>query len=433
MRTVRAIPDSAALTALYGPGWLSEHVPSWLLDVHLLGLEAWQWGWLLLACGLAVGASLAGGALASSVARRLAARHANLRDRLGHLTSGPVRLVSGLAVFSLLANGAHLSGAPLTVLGHLERAIATVAFAWVALRALSLGAALLQDYLVRDGTEGPHARSAVTRVMVLKSVASFVVVVVAGALFLLQFDALRAIGTSLLASAGFLGIVVGFAAQRSLATVLAGLQLSLTQPIRVGDVVVVEGETGTIEEITVTYVVVKVWDLRRLVVPITRFLESPFQNWSRNGTELLATVFVRADFGVPVDSVRQALARFVPTRPEWDGKTLTVAVTDASERTVQLRVLVSAPDPDRSWDLCCAIREHLVAFLRQLDGGRYLPRERLESTAAAEGSPARPENTEVTEITGARARVNPAPEAGPPRTAAASRPEERAAHRGSSP
>lgn len=385
--TVRAIPDSAALRAFHDPGWLSEHVPSWLLDVRFLGLEAWQWGWLLLACVLAVGTSLAGGAVASSVARRLAARHTALRDRLGHLTIGPVRLVTALAVFSLLANGAHLSGAPLTVLGHVERAIATVAFAWVALRALSLGAAILQDYLVRDGAEGSHARSAVTRIVVLKSVASFVVVVVAGALFLLQFDALRAIGTSLLASAGFLGIVVGFAAQRSLATVLAGLELSLTQPIRVGDVVVVEGETGTIEEITVTYVVVKVWDLRRLVLPITRFLESPFQNWSRNGTELLATVFVRADFGVPVDAVRQDLARFVPTRPEWDRKTLTVTVTDASDRTVQLRVLVSAPDPDRSWDLCCAIREHLVALLQQLDGGRYLPRERTESTAAAEGSP----------------------------------------------
>jgi small-conductance mechanosensitive channel len=203
---------------------------------------------------------------------------------------------------------------------------------------------------------------------------------VGGALVLLQFDVFRAIGTSLLASASVAGILVGLAAQRSLATVLAGLQLSLTQPLRVGDLIVMDGESGTIEEITLTYVVVQLWDLRRLVVPITKFLDAPFQNWTRSGTDILGTVLVHADYRVPVDTVRRELERFVRTRPEWDGRTVSLQVTDATDRTLQLRALVSSADSSRSWSLRCAVREHLVGFLQGLEDGRFLPRARLEGT-----------------------------------------------------
>jgi small-conductance mechanosensitive channel len=197
---------------------------------------------------------------------------------------------------------------------------------------------------------------------------------------------MRVVGTSLLASAGVAGLVVGLSAQRTIATVLAGLQLSLTQPLRAGDVVIMEGEWGTVEEITLTYVVVRIWDQRRLVVPITKVLEAPFQNWTRAGSELLGTVFLHADHRVPVQLVREELARFVETRPEWDRRVVGVQVTDATERGVVLRALVSSADASRGWDLRCAVREHLVGFLQRLEGGRYLPRTRLEPADPAGGA-----------------------------------------------
>jgi small-conductance mechanosensitive channel len=239
------------------------------------------------------------------------------------------------------------------------------------------GVGFLADLASERLERGDGALATATRIMVLRRLVGVAVVVVGGSLVLLQFDAFRTIGTSLLASAGVAGIVICFAAQKSIGTLLAGLQISLAEPFRVGDVVVMEGEWGTIEEITLTYVVLKVWDLRRIVIPIGRVLETPFQNWSRSGTDLLGTVFVHADYGVPVEAVRREVERFARTRPEWDGKVAQLQVTDANERTLQLRALVSAPDAGKAWDLRCALREHLVGYLQRLDGGRYLPRLRV--------------------------------------------------------
>ncbi len=252
-----------------------------------------------------------------------------------------------------------------------------VAFTWAGTRGVAFLADLANQRL--GAKTGGAALAATTRIMVLRRVAGVVVVVLGGALVLVQFDGLRTIGTSLLASAGVAGIVIGLAAQKSIGTLLAGLQVSLAQPFRVGDVVVMEGEWGTIEEVTLTYVVLKVWDLRRLVIPIGRVLDSPFQNWSRAGTELLGTVVVHADYGVPLERVRGEVERFARTRPEWNGKVAQLQVTDATNRTVELRALVSAPDASKAWDLRCALREDLVAFLQRLDGGRHLPRLRLAS------------------------------------------------------
>jgi small-conductance mechanosensitive channel len=252
-------------------------------------------------------------------------------------------------------------------------------------RAVSFTAAVVEE---RFSNGDPlTARGVRTQVMVLRRVAMSIVLFMGGALVLHQFEGMRALGTSLLASAGVAGIVVGFAAQRTIATLLAGIQLSVTQPMRVGDVVIVEGEWGTVEEITLTYVVVKIWDLRRLVVPITRFLDEPFQNWTRTGSSLLGTVFIHADYRVPVDLLREELEQFVRAHPAWDEKVAVVQVTNATDRTVELRALVSAPDSGKAFELRCAVREHLVGVLQRLEGGRYLPRARLEASDAADARP----------------------------------------------
>ena len=198
----------------------------------------------------------------------------------------------------------------------------------------------------------------------LKKVAVTIIGIVTLASMLMVFDSVRQFGASILASAGIAGIVIGFAAQRSIATLLAGFQIALTQPIRLDDVVIVENEWGRIEDITLTYVVVRVWDLRRLVVPITYFIEQPFQNWTRSSADILGTVFFYVDYGVPLDALRAELTRLLKASRYWDGKVNVLQVTDAKEHTLEIRALASAADASLAWDLRCEIREKLVAFIQ---------------------------------------------------------------------
>ncbi len=216
----------------------------------------------------------------------------------------------------------------------------------------------------RGAKDDVRVRAVHTQVSVLRRIVIVAVVVVGLASALMTFDRVRQLGAALLASAGIAGIVVGLAAQKTLGNLIAGLQIAFTQPVRIDDVVVVEGECGHIEEITLTYVVIKTLDLRRLIVPITYFIERPFQNWTRAGTDLLGTVVLRVDYSVPVDAVRVELQRILESTPLWDHKVGQLQVSDATERLVELRILVSAPDSGTSWDLRCYVREKLIEFLR---------------------------------------------------------------------
>jgi small-conductance mechanosensitive channel len=229
-----------------------------------------------------------------------------------------------------------------------------------------------------DVSDNLQARSIYTQVLVLKKVAVTTIAVFTLASMLMVFDSVRQFGASILASAGIAGIVVGLAAQKSIAMLLAGFQIALTQPIRVDDVVIVEKEWGRIEDVTLTYVVVRIWDLRRLVVPITYFIEQPFQNWTRSSADLLGTVFLYVDYTVPVDALRAELTRILAASRNWDGKVKGLQVTDAKERTVELRALASAADASLAWDLRCEIREKLIAFIQQAYPGS-LPRIRASS------------------------------------------------------
>jgi small-conductance mechanosensitive channel len=215
-----------------------------------------------------------------------------------------------------------------------------------------------------DVADNRAARGIYTQVTVLKKIAVGVIALFAIASMLMVFQPVRQLGTAMIASAGVAGIVIGFAAQKSLGTLLAGFQIAMTQPIRIDDVVIVEGEWGRIEEITLTYVVVRIWDLRRLVVPINYFIEKPFQNWTRTSAEILGTVFLHVDYGVPVGAVREELTKILEASPNWDRKVNVLQVTDAKERTLELRALASSSDASKSWDLRCEMREKLVAFIQ---------------------------------------------------------------------
>lgn len=230
------------------------------------------------------------------------------------------------------------------------------------------------DITVKDNLQ---ARRIYTQTRVITSIINVIIIVLTVALVLMAFEKVRQIGTSLLASAGIIGVILGFAAQKTLGNFIAGLQIALAQPIRIDDVVIVEEEWGWIEEITLTYVVVRIWDLRRLVVPISYFIEKPFQNWTRVSADILGSVFVYADYTVPVKELRSELTRILEESPNWDKKVNVLQVTNATAQTVEIRALMSAPDSPTAWKLRCEVREKLLEFL-QKRFPECLPRTRVE-------------------------------------------------------
>jgi hypothetical protein len=241
----------------------------------------------------------------------------------------------------------------------------------------------IENYIrIRHPLRGDNlvSRRLGTQVQVLRHIATFIIVLITIALMLMTFPAIRHVGESLFASAGLAAIVGGLAARSTLTNLLAGIQIALTQPIRLEDAVIVEGEWGWVEEITTTYVVVRIWDLRRMLLPLTYFIEKPFQNWTRESTDLLGTVFVYADYTVPVESVREELHRVLESSGMWDGKTWGLQMTNLSERTVELRALMSAPSGPQAFDLRCHVREKLIAFLQQ-QYPHCLPRARADLTS----------------------------------------------------
>ncbi|RZT24829.1 mechanosensitive ion channel-like protein [Mycobacterium sp. BK558] len=222
-----------------------------------------------------------------------------------------------------------------------------------------------------------HRRKIRTQVTTLRRLAVAIVVVLGVAAALMTFPSFSDVGKTMFASAGVLTVVAGLAAQTSLGSVFAGIQIAFSDAIRVGDVVVLEEEWGRIEEITLTYVVVHLWDERRLVLPCTYFTTTPFQNWTRNATELLGTAELDVDFTVPFDAMRAELDRLLRANPKWDGRVGVLQVTDAVEGLVRVRMLVSAPDAGQLFDLRCDVREGMVAWLQCTNPGA-LPRQRIE-------------------------------------------------------
>lgn len=259
------------------------------------------------------------------------------------------------------------------------------AIAYVLYRIVDAVCDLLLERYRLDVPDNREARAVHTQVAVLRKVIVSIIVLFGFASMLMVFEQVRQVGATILASAGVAGIVIGFAAQRSLGALLGGFQIALTQPIRIDDVVIVEGEWGRIEEITLTYVVVNIWDQRRLIVPVTYFLERPFQNWTRTSVELLATVELHVDYDFPIEALRRQLTAILEATTLWDRRVNVLQVTDALEHTVKVRALVSASNAGAAWDLRCEVREGLLRFLQE-HYPQSLPRLRLARAVMAGGS-----------------------------------------------
>ena len=226
---------------------------------------------------------------------------------------------------------------------------------------------IFEDYVYHqydlNKVDNLKERKVRTQLIFIRKVLIIVIILVTLAIILLSFDNVRKIGAGLLTGVGIGSIIIGFAAQKSLANLLAGFQIAFTQPIRIDDVLVVEGEWGRIEDITLTYVVLSIWDQRRLILPITYFIEKPFQNWTRTTSEILGTVFLYVDYTMPVEDLRAELNRLLELSDLWDKRVGIIQVTDAREKTMEIRALVSARNSSQAFDLRCYIRENLLKFI----------------------------------------------------------------------
>ena len=345
-------------------------------------LGAWGWPAVVLAAAAIWGVLLHWAAF--FVLRRIAARTENtVDDLLVEKYRNPAMLLLPLLMIGAALPGLDISPELRAILGRIVTVGLIAGFGWLVIAGLNVGAGLITARYDVTQVDNLAARRMHTQVNVIRRICIVVVVVLAGAGMLMTFPSLRNLGISLFASAGVAGLVVGLAARPTLSNLIAGLQIALTDPIRLDDVVIVEGEWGRVEEITTTYVVVRIWDMRRLIVPLTHFIEKPFQNWTRQTADILGTVFIHADYTVPIERVREELHRILQSTPLWDGQVWGLVVTNATERTVELRALMGARDSSAAWDLRCLVREALIAFL-QRHHPECLPRIRAEVSSGDE-------------------------------------------------
>ena len=259
----------------------------------------------------------------------------------------------------------------------LIRMLMVISFSWVLIRLVSV----FQDYMIEtyDLSKKDNFRERVirTQLQYIRRIIIVAIAVVALSAILLSFDNVRQFGAGLLTSAGIAGIIIGFAAQKTLGNLIAGFQIAFTQPIRIDDVLVVEDEWGRVEEITLTYVVLRIWDQRRLILPINYFIEKPFQNWTRTSADILGTVFIYTDYEIPIDKLRDELTSILNSNEKWDKRVNVLQVTNATEKTIELRALMSATNSSDAWDLRCDVREKLITYIRD-NYPDSLPKTRAE-------------------------------------------------------
>ena len=347
----------AAVSRFFG------YFPNWLIGIALLAATAFL--------------ALALFQLAHALLRRfLEARHPMLHallQRADSLLRFATILLAAALVVPALPFGVNAS----QTLHRVLIASFVILLGWIAIVASNLAADRYMRRFRIDAEDNLLARKAVTQMRVLKRTASVVIGFLTLGFALMTFDAVREYGVRIFASAGVAGIAIGLAAKPLLGNLIAGVQIAITQPIRIDDVVIIQGEFGWIEEFTSTYVVVRLWDWRRMIVPLGYFLENPFQNWTRTSATLIGSIYFHLDHRTPIQELRAKLEEIVKASKLWDGKVVNLQVSDTTERTIEVRALATARDASKVWDLRCEIREKMLAFL-QSEHPQSLPRLRAE-------------------------------------------------------
>lgn len=295
---------------------------------------------------------------------------------LRHLST-PVGFFIPLLLLNGVLEGMRMTASLKVTFDRILEVLLTINFSIILIGAIKV----LQDFVYHkydlNKEDNLKERKIRTQLQFIRKFVVVLIVLVTTAIVLLSFESMRKIGAGLLTGVGIGGIIIGFAAQKSLGNLLAGFQIAFTQPIRIDDVVIVEGEWGRVEEITLTYVVVSIWDQRRLILPITYFIEKPFQNWTRVSAQLLGTVFLYLDYTIPIPPLRDELTRLLKSNPLWDQRVNVVQVTDNKAETIEVRFLMSARNSSSAFDLRCYVREEMIAFIRT-NFPNSLPKTRIE-------------------------------------------------------
>lgn len=376
------VEQVSALYAAEGPSALQQRMPNLLTEYTALDVPVWEWvgllvvgsGCLLLAWGIRV------------ILTRLWWRKSDARwtEGLTDAVSAPLILLLSLSAFKLLIGALlSLTGPILRVIDEVTLVLIVASGTWLAARLVTHFADVVgSPFLSRSESEDdPKARRRLTQISVGKRIVVFIVVVIGIGMGLSYFEGSSTVGLSFLFSAGAVSIILGIAAQSVLSNILAGVQIAVTEPVRIGDNVVFDGEWGWVEEITYTYVTIRIWDKRRLVVPHSYFLSKPVENWSKTAPQMIMPIFLYADYRLPVQKMRDKLSEILENRKDWDrAQPPSVYVTGVTDEVMEVRALVSARDPLTAWYLQAEVRELLMDFLQGLDGGRYLPRRRLQPT-----------------------------------------------------
>ncbi|RYX96125.1 MAG: mechanosensitive ion channel family protein [Comamonadaceae bacterium] len=333
--------------------------------------------WAVLAAAVVAGViALAVHAVGVVLVRRIT-RNNPLASNVARLCLSPSRMAMLLFALQLVWQAAPDTLMMISTIRHGNALMLLACLTWLCLRVLEGIARGVAATHTLDVADNLQARRIQTQTRLLVRTAKFAVLVAGISLMLMTFPGARQVGASLLASAGVVGIVAGIAARPVFSNLIAGLQLALSQPLRIDDVLIIQGEWGRVEEITGTYVVLKIWDERRLIIPLQWFIENPFQNWTRNSAQIIGTVFLWVDYRMPLEPLRAAAQRACEAAPEWDQRLCLLQVVEAGERSMQLRVLVTAGNSSLAWDLRCKVREALVDFM-QREYPQHLPLMRAE-------------------------------------------------------
>jgi small-conductance mechanosensitive channel len=335
----------------------------------------WVIGLLLVSAAVVVALSVHRAGLA--LATRIVGTRFPFAILILQRTTGPVRMAACMASTALVLPLIPFDDALRRQLINCFIVAGIALTGWISIRAVDMAAARYAQQFRLDVDDNFSAKKHVTQVRVFKRVIDTLIVIVSISAALMTFDSVRQYGVSLFASAGAAGLVVGLAARPLLSNLIAGVQIAITQPIRIEDAVIIENEWGWVEDIASTYVVIRLWDWRRMVVPLSYFIERPFQNWTRDAASLIGSVMLHVDYSADVPRIRSRLEEAVRETKLWDGVVVNLQVIDTNSRTMELRALVSARNAPQSWDLRCEIREKMVSFL-QHEMPQALPRERAD-------------------------------------------------------
>ena len=350
-------------------------------------LSSWDdssWG-VLLAAGLALGVALLLHRLGGVVLLRVT-RSMPIANAVAQRCWRPAGFVLALLALVLVWEAAPDKLMFIRQVRRINGLLLLATLTWLALRAVSGVARGVAAHYPVDVEDNLNARRVHTQATLLARTASFMVLVAGASLILMTFPGARQVGASLLASAGVIGIVAGIAARPVFSNLIAGLQLALAQPLRLDDVLIIQGEWGRVEEITGTYVVLKIWDERRLIIPLQWFIENPFQNWTRSSAQIIGTVFLWVDYRMPLQPLREAAQAACAAAVEWDKRLCLLQVVEAGERSMQLRVLVTSGNSSLNWDLRCKVREALIDFMQRAYP-QFLPVTRVEGEGSMANKP----------------------------------------------